>query len=109
MPYRPNDLDLYQLKFSQLVDICMRIDAARQGALSIYDDGHCHSFFSNPVKGWHHRWDGGIVRGRSALTGRPITPPDQWCRVSLGIGRRKKVTPHLREHGRRVRPKSRDA
>jgi hypothetical protein len=89
------------------VDICVRIDAARQGALGIYHDCHCRSFSSESVKGWHHRWDGGIVRGRPALTGRPITPPDQWCRVSLGVGRRTTVTPHLSEHGRRVRPKPR--
>jgi hypothetical protein len=105
MQYRPNDLDLYQLKFSQLVDICMRIDAARQGALGIYHDGHCRSFSSESVKGWHHRWDGGIVRGRPALTGRPITPPDQWCRVNLGIRRRTNVRPY----GYRVRPKPRAA
>src|SRR3984957_13209582 len=67
------------------VDICMRVDAARQGALSIYDDCHCRSFSFESVKGWHHRWDGGIVRGRAALTERPITPPDQWCRVSPGV------------------------
>jgi hypothetical protein len=71
----------------------MRIDAARQGALSIYDDCHCRSFSFESVKGWHHRWDGGIVRGRPALTGRPITPPDQWCRVNLDLGRRTNVRP----------------
>jgi hypothetical protein len=87
------------------VDICVCVDAARQGALSIYHDCHCRSFSFESVKGWHHRWDGGIVRGRPALTGRPITPPDQWCRVSLDIGRRTNVTPY----GFRVRPKPRGA
>ncbi len=87
------------------VDICMRVDAARQGALSIYDDCQSRSLSSDSVKGWHHRWDGGIVRGRTALTGRLITPPDQWCRVNLGIGRRTNV----RAYGFRVRPKPRGA
>lgn len=87
------------------MDICVRIDAARQGALSIYHDCHCRSFSSESVKGWQHRWDGGIVRCRPARTGRLITPPDQWCRVSLGIGRRTNVRPY----GCRVRPKPRGA
>jgi hypothetical protein len=34
------------------------------------------------------------VRGWPARTGRPITPPDQWCRVNLGNGRRTNVRPY---------------